>query len=61
MPTGPELEIAARDDMTVMQSALTLGRTYSAIVRVRYRIRHDPRSDFLAGLASQPAAAGPGR
>jgi hypothetical protein len=53
--TGPELEIVARDDLTVKQIALMLGRTYTAVEKARERIRRDPRADFLAGLARQPA------
>ena len=55
--TGPELEIAARDDLTVEQIALMLGRTYNAVASARRRIRHDPRADFLAGLARQTREA----
>ena len=49
--TGPELEIAARDDLTVAEIARMLGRTYYAVVTARHRIRRDPRADWLAGLA----------
>lgn len=59
--TGPELEIASRDDLSITQIALMLGRTYNAVVYARRCIERDPRKAFLAGLARQPAAAGPGR
>jgi hypothetical protein len=48
--TGPELEVAARTDLTVEQAALMLGRTYNAVASARARIRTDPRYDRLAGL-----------
>ncbi|MCR1785289.1 hypothetical protein KVF89_22305 [Nocardioides carbamazepini] len=40
--TGAEVEIARRDDLTVEQAAAMLGRTYHAVVKVRYRASRDP-------------------
>jgi hypothetical protein len=48
--TGPELEIAARDDLTAEQAARMLGRTYRAVAGQRAHMCHDPRKAFLAGL-----------
>jgi len=47
--TGPELEIAARDDLTIKQIALMLGRTYNAVRWARQCLERDPRKQFLAG------------
>jgi hypothetical protein len=52
--TGPELELTAREDLTIEQIALMLGRSYYAVKTARRNIRTDPRYDFLAGLARQP-------
>lgn len=49
--TGPELEIAARDDLTVMEMALMLGRSYNAVIKKRGLLRRDdPRTVNLAGV-----------
>lgn len=50
MWTGPELELASRDDLTSKQVALMTGRTLSAVVNVRHRLSTDPRKISLAGL-----------
>jgi hypothetical protein len=50
--TGPELEIAARDDLSNKEIALMLGRTYAAVDHARRGIKIDPRKQFLAGLAA---------
>lgn len=49
--TGPELEIAARSDLTALQVAQMLGRTFFAVKTVRGRLRHDPRLSRMAGAA----------
>jgi hypothetical protein len=41
--TGPELETAARKDITAQQVAVMLGRTTQAVNQMRYKIAHDPR------------------
>lgn len=51
--TGPDLEMAARDDMTMMEIALRLGRTYRAVVKMREKLR-DGRKTRLAETA-EPA------
>lgn len=50
--TGPELEIAAREDLTATQVALMLGRTEAAVRVMRHKLREDPRKINLAGLAA---------
>lgn len=50
--TGPELEIVTRSDMTVREIAAALGRTYSAVARMRALVKTDPRKAKLAGLSS---------
>jgi hypothetical protein len=46
--TGPELEIASREDLTTMQVAHTLGRTYDAAYMIRRKLREkDPRKRTL--------------
>jgi hypothetical protein len=54
--TGPELEIAARQDLTAKQVALMTGRTYGAVTSMRRRLRDDPKVIWLAGL-DDPADA----
>ena len=48
--TGPELEVALREDLTSTQAALLLGRTASAVEHQRHEIRRDPRKADLAGV-----------
>jgi hypothetical protein len=48
--TGPELELAARDDLPLTEIARMLGRSYKAVVNARYEMRRDPRYRDLAGL-----------
>jgi hypothetical protein len=47
--TGPEMEIAAREDLTSKEVALKLGRTLYAVKTMREKLRRDPRKQFLAG------------
>ena len=48
--TGPELELAARGDLTTRQLAQMLGRTFAAVDAMRNRIRRgDPTANWLAG------------
>jgi hypothetical protein len=49
--TGPELELAARKDLTAREVALRLGRSYSAVVTMRGKLKSDPKTINLAGLA----------
>lgn len=49
--TGPELEIADRDDLTALQVARMLGRTKGAVEAARRRLRTEPREDWLAGAS----------
>lgn len=48
--TGPELEVAARTDLSARQVALMLGRTLSAVKNIRRRLRDDPKTINLAGV-----------
>jgi hypothetical protein len=52
MWTGPELEVASRDDLTAEQAAVMLGRTLFAVETARRRLRQEPRYQSLAGLPS---------
>jgi hypothetical protein len=56
MWTGPQLEIAAREDLTAKQVAAMTGRTLGAVYSARHRLREDPRIIWLAGL-DDPADA----
>jgi hypothetical protein len=56
MWTGPQLEIAAREDLTARQVAVMTGRTLYAVYSARHRLREDPRIISLAGL-DDPADA----
>jgi hypothetical protein len=46
--TGPELELAARPDLTARQVAEMTGRTHHAVKTVRKRLQVDPRIIRLA-------------
>ena len=48
--TGPQLEIAARPDLTATQAARMLGRTADAVMAARKKIRRDPRTSQVAGI-----------
>lgn len=48
--TGPELELAAREDLSPQQVAEALGRTYCAVRAIRRRLKIDPRLISLAGI-----------
>jgi hypothetical protein len=54
--TGPQLEIAAREDLTAKQIAAMTGRTMHAVYYMRRRLRDDPKIIWLAGL-DDPADA----
>lgn len=41
--TGPEIETAARDDLTVPEVALLLGRTVHGVRNIRRQLKDDPR------------------
>jgi hypothetical protein len=48
--TGPELELAARSDLTAKEVASMLGRTLFAVECVRVKLKDDPRKIKLAGV-----------
>lgn len=48
--TGPELEIAAREDLTAAQVAQMTGRTLYGVNVMRRKLRKDPRKIDLAGV-----------
>ena len=54
--TGPELEILERD-ITGMEAAQLLGRTYSAVKNMRAKLKVDPRKINLAGVPVARKAA----
>jgi len=54
--TGPELELAARPDLTKEQVALMTGRTLHAVRHARRKLRDDPKTIAHAGL-DDPADA----
>jgi hypothetical protein len=56
MWTGPQLEIAAREDLTAKQVAVMTGRTLHAVNNARSRLREDPEIISVAGL-DDPADA----
>lgn len=47
--TGPQLEVAIRNDLTITEKALTLGRTTYAVTEARRRAIHDPKIVALLG------------
>lgn len=48
--TGPELELAARTDLTVRQIARMIGRSYYAVSTKRRLLRLDPKTIAVAGI-----------
>lgn len=57
--TGPELELAARPDLSARQVALLIGRTAAAVVAARRRLKEDPQAINVAGIAKGGPAASP--
>lgn len=49
--TGHEMELAARSDLSSRQVALVLGRTVAAVRTMRQRLRRDPATIGVAGIA----------
>ena len=49
--TGAELEIATRDDLTAVEAAEMLGRTYQAVMNVRHLCKSDPKYIHLLGAS----------
>lgn len=56
--TGPELEIALREDLSVAEAAALLGRTFYAVSTARHSARVDPRKIRLAGIGGDRATQG---
>lgn len=50
--TGPEMEIAEREDLTAMQAGLMIGRSLYAVVGMRHRIRNEPKLQRVLGAQS---------
>lgn len=48
--TGPELEIASRDDLSTAEVAEMIGRTIFAVRQMRHKLKVDPRKINLAGI-----------
>lgn len=48
--TGAELEIAARADLTTLEVARMLGRTFSGVKGMRAKLLRDPRKHDSAGV-----------
>lgn len=55
--TGPELELAARTDLTAEEVASMLGRTYAAVARMRERLQREPKYANVAGISRGSEAA----
>jgi hypothetical protein len=54
--TGPELELAARPDLSHAQVAEMIGRTGAAVKHMRRKLQYDPKIINLAGVASDHRA-----
>lgn len=52
--TGPELELAARRELSARQVAEMVGRTMYAVMSMRHRLEIEPKLQTLAGLALEP-------
>lgn len=50
--TGPELELVARQDLTLNQLAEMLGRSFGAVCTARHKANHDPKFIELLGATS---------
>lgn len=50
--TGADLEIALREDLSVTELALLLGRTYASVDMARVKSRNDPKWVQAVGLRS---------
>lgn len=50
--TGPELEIAARTDLTSSEVAYMIGRTVAGVQRARYNMRRDVEAVYRGGFVS---------
>lgn len=48
--TGPELEVALRNDLTTREKAKILGRSYAATNTARQKALHDPKWVRVAGV-----------
>jgi hypothetical protein len=53
--TGPELELAAREDLSAREVAVMIGRTLAAVQYMRRRLKDDPKTVNLAGIARDPS------
>lgn len=49
--TGPELELAARKDLSAREVAIMIGRTLSAVQHIRRKLKEDPATINIAGIA----------
>jgi len=56
--TGPELEVASREDLTMAEIATLLGRTIYAVRHKRRALRIDPRAINLAGIPTDSPGTG---
>lgn len=54
--TGPELELAARRDLTAAQVAVMIGRTRDAVQNMRKSLKTEPKIINLAGLSRETQA-----
>ncbi len=55
--TGPELELAARSDLSASQVAGMIGRSMYAVKHKRRQLLVDPRAEALAGITDDAARA----
>lgn len=51
--SGPELELAAREDLSASEVAERIGRTMWAVQTMRQRLRKEPSQQWLAGRRSK--------
>lgn len=58
--TGPELEVAARNDLSLREIAALLGRSYASVANMRHKMKADPKTISLVGLSSTAAQPDPG-
>lgn len=54
--TGPELELAAREDLSAREVAIMIGRTLAAVQYMRRKLKGDPKTINVAGIAQGTSA-----
>jgi hypothetical protein len=57
--TGPELELASREDLSAKDVALMIGRSYAAVLSMRRKLHADPTTISRAGIVKGRGGVAP--